>query len=238
MEPWIGHWLDALQPDRSSPEDVGLLLLTTQMVRARSRFTVASSMAVRRLAQGFERSWSTHPLLQHIPTTMISKENSYTDEPRSALTRTDGLTESIHDSVQRSRRVIESIEATLRVNSVMYSTNRMECLICARRHPSSARKCHFCNNLELRVLYCTCELRVAEYMKALRRAELWGTSAPLEALSVSEILFRVSCARRDLTHSCDAGLNCPLTIQMEFVVTTLQRLLDDCAGLNLDEMFR
>lgn len=41
------------------------------MVHARSRFTLTSTTAARDLAKGFERSWSTHELLQQIPDATI-----------------------------------------------------------------------------------------------------------------------------------------------------------------------
>jgi hypothetical protein len=75
LEPWIAHWLDALQPVGKSPIDIGLFLLATHMIRARSRFTLASSMALRDLAEGFERSWSTHELLQYLPNATIRKSS-------------------------------------------------------------------------------------------------------------------------------------------------------------------
>jgi hypothetical protein len=84
-------------------------------------------------------------------------------------------------------------------------------------------------------MYCTCELRVSDYMEILRRVGLWGSSAPIESLAGSEIQYRMSCARNDVKHSCDAGPNCPLKIQLKVVVDNLQRLLDDCRGLDLED---
>lgn len=72
-------------------------------------------------------------------------------------------------------------------------------------------------------------------MDVLRRVELWGSSIPLESLAASEIQSRMFCTRADLKHSCDAGLNCPLRIQIGVVVDSLKRLLDECCGLNLDD---
>ena len=93
----------------------------------------------------------------------------------------------------------------------------MECGLCARRHPLDAKKCHPCNNTDLRQLYCTCALRVSVYMEVLRKEELWGTSAPLESLAATEIRSRMSCAHTDVKHNCDAGLSCPLIIQIAVV---------------------
>ena len=71
-------------------------------------------------------------------------------------------------------------------------------------------------------------------MEVLRKEELWGTSAPLESLAATEIRSRMSRAHTDVKHSCDAGLNCPLRIQIAAVGDKLQRLLDNCSGLSLD----
>lgn len=73
LEPWITRWLDALQPIGKDPFDIGLLLLATHRVGATSRYSMASSFALRELAKGFERLWSSHELLQHIPGGILGK---------------------------------------------------------------------------------------------------------------------------------------------------------------------
>lgn len=73
LEPWIAQWLDALHPIGKDPIDIGLFLLATYRVSATSRFSLASSLALRQFAEGFERSWSSHELLQHIPGELLSK---------------------------------------------------------------------------------------------------------------------------------------------------------------------
>lgn len=79
MEPWVAHWLDIVKPTGESAIDIGLLLLTTHMVRAQSRFTLASKIAVGGLANGFEQPWSIHELLQHIPDATIGKSAPWDD---------------------------------------------------------------------------------------------------------------------------------------------------------------
>lgn len=74
LEPWITRWLDALQPTGNDPIDIGLFLLATYRVGAISRYQMASSLASRELAKGFERLWSSHELLQHIPANLLSKD--------------------------------------------------------------------------------------------------------------------------------------------------------------------
>jgi hypothetical protein len=73
LEPWITQWLDTLQPTGKDPIDIGFFLLATYGVRARSKFSMASSLALRELAEGFEGSWSSHELLQHIPRELLGK---------------------------------------------------------------------------------------------------------------------------------------------------------------------
>jgi hypothetical protein len=155
--------------------------------------------------------------------------------PMVSLTQTDQLSEQIRSMTRRSRRLIESAEAILRRNIATYDTKFMECGLCARRHPLGTKKCHPCNNTDLRQLYCTCELRVSDYMEVLRQVELWGSATPLELLAASEIRSRMFCTCADVKHSCDAGLNCPLRIQIGVVSDKLQRLLDDCSGLSLGD---
>jgi hypothetical protein len=81
LEPWVTHWLDALPPIGKSPIDIGLFLLATQMVSAKSRYALASSVASKELAKGFELSWSTHELLQHIPNTTMRKITPFNAMP-------------------------------------------------------------------------------------------------------------------------------------------------------------
>jgi hypothetical protein len=45
LEPWVTHWLDALQPTGKSAVDIGLFLLATHVVYAQSRFTLASTLS-------------------------------------------------------------------------------------------------------------------------------------------------------------------------------------------------
>lgn len=150
-----------------------------------------------------------------------------------SLTRTDQLSGQVRSIARRFRFLIEGVEASLRGNNTVYETKYMECGLCARRHPLGAKKCHPCNNTDLRQLYCTCSLRVSDYMEVLRQEELWGSSTPLESVAATEVRSRMSCAYADVKHSCDAGLNCPLRIQIAVVGEKLQRLLDDCNGLTL-----
>jgi hypothetical protein len=73
-------------------------------------------------------------------------------------------------------------------------------------------------------------------MEALRRAELWGSSTPLNSLAAAEIHFRMSRARNDLKHICDAGRECPVKVEMEAVSDSIQRLLDHDSTLDLQEL--
>ena len=73
LEPWITQWLDTLKPTGKDPIDIGFFLLATYGVGASSRFSMACSLALRELAEGFEGSWSSHELLQHIPRDLLGK---------------------------------------------------------------------------------------------------------------------------------------------------------------------
>ncbi|KAM0724055.1 hypothetical protein Q7P37_000235 [Cladosporium fusiforme] len=218
LRPWVAYWLDSLEPLDKTPVGIGLRLLAAYMVRARPNFALVSSIALRNLPKDFGSSWSHHELLQHFPDAKINQ-----------------LFERIEVLIQKSRQLIEDAEATLRKNSAIYEMDYMECSLCARRHPLGAKKCHPCKNVELRRLYCTCEARVSDYMDVLRRVELWGSSVALESLAASEIQYRISCAREDVKHYCEASLGCPLRTQIGAVATSLQRLLDDCRGPSLED---
>jgi hypothetical protein len=73
-------------------------------------------------------------------------------------------------------------------------------------------------------------------MEALRRAELWGSSTSLDSLAAADIQFRVSRARNDLKHICDAGQECPLKVGMEAASNNIQLLLDRHTSLALREL--
>jgi hypothetical protein len=72
-------------------------------------------------------------------------------------------------------------------------------------------------------------------MEALRRAELWGSSTPLDSLAAAETHFWMSRARNDLKHICDAGREFPLKMEIEAVSDSIQRLLDHDSSLDLQE---
>lgn len=108
--------------------------------------------------------------------------------------------------------------------------------MCGRKPPAEAKKCHPCNNSELRARFCTDETRVADYMLAIRQAELWGFSKPLECLSVAQIAVQMTFARDNARHRCSAGLNCPLLKELERSVSKICLLRDNGTAFDLDEV--
>jgi ribosomal protein L40E len=156
-------------------------------------------------------------------------------QPNSSLTFVDALSGRTQEIRQKLRCLVEDAEASIRTTSTTYEMKYVECYLCARRHPLGAKKCHPCKSIELRQSFCTIELRVSSYMEALRRAELWGSSTPLDSLAATEILARMSRARNDLKHICDAGRDSPLKVEIEAVSDSIQRLLDHDSSLDLEE---
>jgi hypothetical protein len=154
----------------------------------------------------------------------------------SSLTFVDALSRRTQMIRQKLRCLIEGAEASIRTTSTTYEMNCVECYLCARRHPLGAKKCHPCKSIELRQSFCTIELRVSSYMEALRRVELWGSSTSLDSLAVADISLRMSRARKDLKHICDAGRECPLKAGMETVTSNIRLLVDRDANLVLQEL--
>jgi len=154
----------------------------------------------------------------------------------SSLTFVDALSGRTQMIRQKLRCLIEDAEASMRTISTTYEMNYVECHLCARRHPLGAKKCHPCKSIQLRQSFCTIELRVSSYMEALRRVELWGSSTPLNSLAVADISLRMSRARNDLKHICDAGRECPLKVGMETATSDIQLLIDRDANLALRQM--
>lgn len=124
----------------------------------------------------------------------------------------------------------------IRANKIMYAMKYMECMICGRRHPQDAKKCHTCGNGQLRRQYCTSELRVSEYIAQLRRVKLWGHYEPRQSLSVYRLVRRVERDYSDAKHLCAGGRDYPLKTQLASVTVSLRRFRDDCRGFDIREL--
>lgn len=112
-----------------------------------------------------------------------------------------------------------------------YAIERCACEICGRLHPLDAKKCHPCNNKDLKRKECTKESRIAEYFHVLRQVELWPSVEPFKTCSVKDVVFRFSCTEQDLRHQCAAGLDCPLRIVLQTQRERLRQTFDTVEGL-------
>lgn len=106
-------------------------------------------------------------------------------------------------------------------------------MFCGRTHPTAAKKCHPCHNVDLYPKHCTSDYRVGEYFAALRKAEIWPSITPFQTCSASDLAFRISYAKKDLRHSCAAGHLCPLELELEMLEKKAYKLLDKVTGLAL-----
>lgn len=154
----------------------------------------------------------------------------------SSLTCVDALSGRTEEIREKLRCLIEDAEAKIRATSTTYEMKYVECYLCARRHPFGTKKCHSCKSIELRQSFCTIERRVSSYMEALRRVELWGSSTPLDSLAAADIHFRMTCAKNNVKHICDAGRECPLKVEMQAVSDSVQRLLDHDSSRDLQQL--
>lgn len=125
------------------------------------------------------------------------------------------------------------MEASLRLSLSSYEMSQRMCTSCGRALPEQAKKCHPCNNSNLPPKYCTSETRVAEYFAILRKVELWPTLQPFGECSVSEIIFRISCAQKDLKHTCSADSHCPLFLKLNGLMEKARRIERNVYGFCL-----
>ncbi|KAF1817816.1 uncharacterized protein K489DRAFT_385492 [Dissoconium aciculare CBS 342.82] len=214
FRPWLAYWLMSLELT-SSPVDIGLRLLIDFTMKS-SNFTETSKSAIKELSISNVESWENHELLSLLP--------SYLE---------NDLISKIEDNLDWIRGTMSDAESDLgkikKANAMKY----VECLNCGRRHPAGAQKCHPCHGFsELRTLYCTSELRVAEYFVLLRQAGLWGHEAFHSSESFMDILARLESAKRGLKHQCDAGSDCPLRRQVDCILRDFHDRSNNLQGLS------
>lgn len=134
---------------------------------------------------------------------------------------------------------IEDVDAVLKSQTWMYTMSQMECILCGRAHPAGAKRCRPCNNnTDLRQRYCSSDTRVADYIAILRQQQLWGNAKPLETLSATELVSRVSQAQTLPRHYCNAGRGCPLIMQLHDLASDVCRIRDDVTGLSIEDIQR
>ena len=148
------------------------------------------------------------------------------------------LLKYVDDITHEVKKKIEGVESSLRQKSNMYPMHQMECIRCGRRHPQSAKKCHPCNNDNLRQRYCADETRIADFCLILREACLFGVEERFDSLSVASIIERLSFTSKTLKHSCDAEDNCPLKLEFWNLLKDISELQDNASGMQLEEFAR
>lgn len=67
----------------------------------------------------------------------------------------------------------------------------------------------------------------------LTKGDLWPTNVPFEDCSVSDLIHRFSCTKRDLKDACAAGNRCPLEIELEGLRTMVSRVEESDKGFCL-----
>jgi predicted Zn-ribbon and HTH transcriptional regulator len=121
-----------------------------------------------------------------------------------SLTVTAELLKYFDDMNHEVKKKMEGIEFSLRQKNKMYLMHQMECIRCGRRHPQNAKRCHPCNNDDLRQRYCADKTRIADFCLILREAWLFGVEERVDSLSVASIIERLSFTCKTLKHSCGA----------------------------------
>jgi predicted Zn-ribbon and HTH transcriptional regulator len=148
------------------------------------------------------------------------------------------LLEYVDDITHEVKKKIEGIESSLRQKNNMYLMHQMECIRCGRRHPQNAKRCHPCNNDDLRQRYCADETRIADFCSILREAWLFGVEERFDSLSVASIIERLSLTSKTLKHSCDAEDNCPLKVELRNLLKDISHLRDNASGMQLEHFER
>lgn len=148
------------------------------------------------------------------------------------------LSKSVGNMSHNMKKKIEGVESNLRQKSKMYLMHQMECICCGRRHPQNAKKCHPCNNDDLRQRYCTDETRIADFCLILREAWLFGVEERFDSLSVASVVERLSFACKSFKHSCDAEDSCPLKVELRNLLRDVSQLQSSASGMHLEDFER
>ncbi|KAF2803433.1 uncharacterized protein BDZ99DRAFT_453758 [Mytilinidion resinicola] len=201
---WFSVWFKSVGSVRElSPEEFGFLLLAALLINDSGKFTEISERALREVTIAFSSRWEQHEILTILPTSIPGVSHI---EVSAIAIRADFQTGAITACITRTLR---KFEAELQA------------------------KCHPCHNTALSPKYCTSETRIAEYFAILRKVELWPTAKPFGVCSVSDIVFRFTCAKADLKHSCAAGTGCPLLTNLDALSRRVDRIFRDTTGLCL-----
>jgi hypothetical protein len=145
----------------------------------------------------------------------------------------DAMTLHIKRTLDKLETELQDVESSLRLSTHCYETMHRMCTQCGRTLPEIARKCHPCHNSDLSAKFCTSETRIADYFAVLTKVGLWPTVQPFERFPVSNIIFRLGCAKLDLKHSCTAGTSCPLWVHLSDLVERARQIEKSISGLCL-----
>ena len=67
LRPWLLAWLTRLSPVENDPVGVGLLILTTYLLRTPSHFAAATSTACKTLSPNFPEQWISNEKIHMLP---------------------------------------------------------------------------------------------------------------------------------------------------------------------------
>lgn len=102
------------------------------------------------------------------------------------------------------------------------------CLKCENTYVDPTRMYRMCpqckNYSAMYPRVCISETRVSEYCRALKRSRLWPSLHHDQHCSAQDLADRVSRAKTELDHKCDALSSCPL-------VKELDKLDEKCQGI-------
>ncbi|PLN78367.1 hypothetical protein BDW42DRAFT_175095 [Aspergillus taichungensis] len=212
--PWTFKWFNDLQ-SITTAEDYGYLLLAAHFFRSSADFSRIFKKAQKQLPSNFSTKWDSVEILDLLPYGVHVE-----------------LTSRIQQLLCKLQEEIHTMEGVLRNKQTFYYMQQLLCTICGRTHPSSARKCHSCDNSDLLKKYCTSELRIAEYFALLERSGLWPSVEPFQRCSADEIVSLISKIKVHLRHSCEA-VSCPLQSVLNMLLNCVNRLVGTVTGLDL-----
>ena len=233
LRPWVSQWFGNSK-EVSKPEELGFLLVAAYFFDTPMHFKDISTRAVRDVNPDLASMWRD-PKMNLLPegikgTVYVRGRHCSEDTDKSLDALDNQLSRPRDDFYQR----LQSVEESLQMQSRGHIMPGPMCMGCGRWHPPGAKKCHPCKNSILHQRHCTSQYRVAEYFAIMRRNELWPSLEPFKTCAISDLAFRFACAAGDTRHQCNAGLGCPLKVELRALSKKVGRVIAGMEGVRMD----
>lgn len=150
----------------------------------------------------------------------------------------DSLTYGIGTLQKRLDAAIQHVVDILRGSMSFYKTLNFVCPGCGYAfsypcEPAICTACHYTYNNSFHRKACIAETRILSYYETLKENGIWFSICPVKAVSVSDLVSRISDMNVNNRHTCDGKDKCHLKKELNALVETAQGISHGASGLPL-----